>query len=177
MIYETSRKDKIQIFEKIIIKQKSFLGRCIKMDSTDYKILEILIEDGRISMKDLAKRVALSAPAAAERVKKLEEDGIIKKYKAVIDYEKLGKKMNVLINVDMKVQNSAKFNEFIRNENSITECHHVTGPYCKIIKACLEDIESLGKLIDKIQVYGDTETFIILSSIEKENLLNSDENI
>lgn len=147
------------------------------MDSTDYKILEILLEDGRIPMKELAQKVSLSAPAAAERVKRLEEDGIIKKYKAVVDYEKLGKKMHVLINVGMNVQNSAKFNEFIKAENSITECHHVTGPYCKIIRASLEDIESLGKLINRIQVYGDTETFIILSSVEQENLLKRDENI
>ncbi|MHC1719196.1 MAG: Lrp/AsnC family transcriptional regulator [Clostridiaceae bacterium] len=147
------------------------------MDSTDNKILEILLEDGRIPMKELAKKVALSAPAAAERVKRLEEDGTIKKYKAVVDYEKLGKKMHVLINVGMNVQNSAKFNEFIKGENSITECHHVTGPYCKIIKASLDNIESLGKLINKIQVYGDTETFIILSSVEQENLLKQDKNI
>jgi len=147
------------------------------MDSTDYKILDILLEDGRIPMKELAQKVSLSAPAAAERVKRMEEDGIIKKYKAVVDYEKLGKKMHVLINVGMNVQNSAKFNEFIKKEHSITECHHVTGPYCKIVKASLEDIESLGKLINRIQAYGDTETFIILSSVEQENLLKKDENI
>lgn len=147
------------------------------MDLTDHKILKILLEDGRIPMKELAQRVALSAPAVAERVKRLEEEGIIKGYKAVIDYEKMGKKINVLINVSINVQKSEKFNEFIRSEDDITECHHVTGPYCKIIKASLEDIESLGKLIDRIQMYGDTETFIILDSVEKENLLNQNKKI
>jgi Transcriptional regulators len=146
------------------------------VDSTDYKIIEILLEDGRIPMKELAQRVALSAPAVAERVKRLEEENIITSYKAEINYAKLGRKINVLINVDINVQKSEKFMKFIKNEDSIIECHHVTGPYCKILKARLEDIASLEKLIGKIQMFGDTETFIILSSLEKEHILNHEKN-
>ncbi len=67
------------------------------MDATDYKIIQILVEDGRISMKELARKVSLSPPAAAERVKRLEDSQIISGYKAVIDYGKLGKNINVLI--------------------------------------------------------------------------------
>ena len=141
------------------------------MDATDYKILEILLEDGRIPMKELAQKVALSAPAAAERVKRLEEENVITGYKAEINYAKLGKKINVLINVGINVQRTEKFMEFIKTEDSIIECYHVTGPYCKILKARLEDIASLEKLIGKIQMFGDTETFIILSSLEKEHIL------
>lgn len=147
------------------------------MDSTDYRIIELLLEDGRIPMKELSQKVALSAPAVAERVKRLEEEGIITGYKAVVDYEKLGKKINVLINVGMNVQRNEKFMEFIKNEDSIIECHHVTGPYCKILKARLENIASLEKLIGKIQMFGNTETFIILSSVEKEHIISDDKNI
>ncbi|WML34635.1 Lrp/AsnC family transcriptional regulator [Clostridium sp. OS1-26] len=147
------------------------------MDSTDYRIIELLLEDGRIPMKELSQKVALSAPAVAERVKRLEEEGIITGYKAVVDYEKLGKKINVLINVGMNVQRNEKFMEFIKNEDSIIECHHVTGPYCKILKARLENIVSLEKLIGKIQMFGNTETFIILSSVEKEHIISDDKNI
>jgi len=149
----------------------------VLMDLTDYRILEILIKDGRMPMKELAQKVALSAPAVAERVKRLEEENIITGYKAIINYEKLGKTINVLINVDINVQKTEKFTEFINKEDSIIECHHVTGPYCKILKARLEDIASLEKLIGKIQMFGDTETFIILSSVEKEHILNQDKNI
>lgn len=143
------------------------------MDITDYKILQILLEEGRIPMKELAQRVMLSAPAAAERVKRLEEDNIIKGYKAVINYERLGKKINVLINVDINVQKTEKFMECIKDEDSIIECHHVTGPHCKILKARLDDIESLEKLIGKIQMFGNTETFIIMSSVEKECVIKN----
>ena len=145
------------------------------MDLTDYRIIETLIKNGRIPMKELAQKVSLSAPAVAERVKRLEEEEIITGYKAVINYKKLGKSINVLINVDINVQKTEKFVEFIKNEDSIIECHHVTGPYCKILKARLENIESLEKLIGKIQRFGDTETFIILSSVEKEMILNNND--
>ncbi len=146
------------------------------MDVTDYKIIEILLEDGRIPMKELAKRIALSAPAVAERVKRLEEENIITGYKAQINYFKLGKKINVLINIDISGQRSEKFMEFIKNEDSIIECYHVTGPYCKILKARLEDISSLESLIGKIQMFGNTETYIILSSLEKEHIVNHEKN-
>lgn len=140
------------------------------MDATDYKIIEILLEDARIPMKKLAQRVALSAPAAAERVKRLEEANIITGYKAVVNYEKLGKNINVLINVDMNVQKSQKFMEYVQTEDSIIECHHVTGPYCKILKARVESMENLEKLIGKIQAFGNTETYMILSSVVKDSI-------
>ncbi len=145
------------------------------MDITDYKILEILLEDGRISMKELSQKVALSPPAVAERMKRLEDASIISGYKAVINYEKLGKSINVFINVDMKVEKNEKFMEFISTEDSIVECHHVTGPYCKIIKAHLENIASLEKLIEKIQRFGNTETFIILSSVVKDKIVDNEQ--
>ncbi|MBU5484511.1 Lrp/AsnC family transcriptional regulator [Clostridium sp. MSJ-11] len=140
------------------------------MDSTNHKIIETLVEDGRISIKELAQKVCLSAPAAAERVKRLEEDGIIKGYKAIIDYEKIGQTINVLINLDMNIQQNEKFMEFIKNEDSIIECHHVTGPYCKILKARVSNISDLENLIGKIQMFGNTETFIVLSSTIKDNV-------
>ncbi|MEY8000154.1 Lrp/AsnC family transcriptional regulator [Clostridium sp. Mt-5] len=147
------------------------------MDATDYKIIHILLEDGRISMKELAKKVPLSPPAVAERIKRLEDSKIISGYKAIIDYSKLGKNINVLINLDMKVEKTEKFMKFIGNEDAIVECHHVTGPYCKIIKACVDNIVELEKLIQRIQKFGNTETFIILSSIIKEQIsFNSQEN-
>lgn len=144
------------------------------MDATDYRIIAELQEDGRLSMKELATRVALSPPAVAERVKRLEEADIIQGYKAVVNYEKLGKTVNALINVEMNVQRAKKFAEFVIAEESIVECHHVTGPYCQIVRARLDNMASLEKLIGKIQVFGNTETFIILSSMVKGSIIADD---
>lgn len=140
------------------------------MDFTDYKIIDILLKEGRISMKDLAQRVALSPPAVAERMKRLEDSDIITGYKAIVNYQKLGQNINALINLDMKVQRTKRFMEFISTESAIVECHHVTGPYCKILKARVDNMASLEKLIEKIQMFGNTETFIILSSVIKDKI-------
>lgn len=134
------------------------------MDATDYKIIDILQKEGRISMKDLATKVSLSPPAAAERVKRLEESGIVQGYKAIVSKEKLQRNINVLINVAMKVHKQDSFKEFVETDNRIIECHHVTGPYCMILRASVDKMDNLERLIGKIQEFGDTETFIILSS-------------
>jgi Lrp/AsnC family transcriptional regulator, leucine-responsive regulatory protein len=134
------------------------------MDFTDYKIIETLQDDGRISMKDLAKLVSLSPPATAERVRRLEENGTIMKYKAIIDTIKIGKPITVFINVAMKSDKLSEFIAFSQRAEEITECHHVTGPYSMILKAHLREITDLEVLVGKVQAYGNTETHIIMSS-------------
>lgn len=134
------------------------------MDQTDLKIISILQEDGRISMKELGKIVALSPPAVAERVKRLEDTGVIEKYKAVINNEKVGKPISVLINASIKPEKQETFLEFANSSDEIVECHHVTGPHSMIMKAYLREMTHLEELVGKIQFYGNTETFIIMSS-------------
>lgn len=141
------------------------------MDFTDFKILEILQADGRISMKDLGVKVSMSPPAVAERVRRLEETGIITGYKAVIAPEKIGRHINVLINMEIKVDRLPSFFEFTKKCDEIVECHHVTGSYSMIIKACLDKIGSLEGLLGKLQIFGNTETYIILSSPIKDKIM------
>lgn len=134
------------------------------MDNTDIKILEILQHNGRISMKELGKLVSLSPPAVSERVKRLEDQGIIKNYVAVVDSKKLHKKVMAYINVAMKVSNHKAFLKLAHEENAIVECHHLTGEDCMMIKVLVEDTMELERLLDKIQQIGNTKTTIILSS-------------
>lgn len=147
------------------------------MDSTDYNIIKFLQNNGRISMKELGQKVALSAPAVTERVKRLEESGIILGYKAVIDPNKLGRSINIFINVDMKTDKHKKFMEFVNENENIIECYHVTGPYCMIIKASLNEMSSLEDLIGKVQAFGNTETYIILSSPVENKVLKLTNNL
>jgi Lrp/AsnC family leucine-responsive transcriptional regulator len=134
------------------------------MDQTDLKIIGILQHDGRISMKDLGKEVSLSPPAVAERVKRLEDTGIIERYRAVINNTKIGKPISVLINASIKPENQEDFLNFARDSEEIVECHHVTGPHSMIMKAYLREMTHLEELVGKIQFFGNTETFIIMSS-------------
>ncbi|WP_326910281.1 Lrp/AsnC family transcriptional regulator [Sedimentibacter sp. MB31-C6] len=134
------------------------------MDHTDIKIINILQTDGRISMKELGKEVSLSPPAVAERVKRLEDLGVIMRYKAVINNEKVGKPICALINASIKPEKQDNFLEFANNSEEIVECHHVTGPHSMIMKAYLREMTHLEELVGKIQFFGNTETFIIMSS-------------
>ena len=97
------------------------------MDQTDLKIISILQHDGRISMKDLGKIVALSPPAVAERVKRLEDTGVIEKYRAVINNEKVGKPISVLINASIKPEKQESFLQFAEKADEIVDWHLVSG--------------------------------------------------
>jgi Lrp/AsnC family leucine-responsive transcriptional regulator len=134
------------------------------MDTTDYKILEALQKDGRISMKDLGQLVALTPPAVSERVRRLEESGVIEGYKAVVNPLQLGKLVKAIINVEMKVQMHKQFLDLAKSENAIIECHHMTGYDCMTITVVVENTIDLERLLDKIQKVGNTRTSIVLSS-------------
>ncbi len=100
------------------------------LDRADQKILEILQINGRITNSDLAEKINLSPTACLKRVKKIEESGVIKGYKAVLDPEKLGYKMNGL--VLLKIGDTTReavlaFSEALKEIPSITECHMSTG--------------------------------------------------
>ena len=138
------------------------------MDSIDKKIIGILCNDGRITMKELAATLQLSAPAAAERVKRLEQSGIITGYKAIIDREKLGQHVSVFINLDIPASRYNQFKEFADEAAEITEFYYVTGQHSLIVKAYVEGTEHLAKLLEKIQQFGPTETFVVMHTNIKE---------
>jgi Lrp/AsnC family leucine-responsive transcriptional regulator len=135
------------------------------MDITDYKIINILQEDGRISMKDLGKIVGLTSPAVSERVKRLEESGVIQGYKAVVNPDKLGRVIKSFINIALPSKNYQDFIEYAQKDNRIVECHHITGEDCLLLKVIVKDMYDLEQVIDKIKQVGKTKTSVILSTI------------
>ncbi|MDF2548697.1 MAG: AsnC family transcriptional regulator [Anaerosolibacter sp.] len=134
------------------------------MDFTDYKIIEILQKDGRISMKDLGKAVNMTSPAVAERVRKLEENGVIIGYKAIVAPGKLNKNIMAFISVGLAPENYQSFIDYAEKNEKIIECHHVTGGVSVIIKVLTENMGDLKSLIDEIKKKGSTQTSVILSS-------------
>jgi len=134
------------------------------VDAIDYQIIQILQDNGRIPIKKLAEIVSLTPPAVAERIRKLEESGVILGYKAIVDYKKLGKNIKAIIIVTLSPERRKEFIEFARQNNCILECHHVTGGFSMSIKAIFSDMTELEMLVGKIQQYGSTQTLIVLSS-------------
>ncbi|WP_099191001.1 Lrp/AsnC family transcriptional regulator [Tepidibacter mesophilus] len=142
------------------------------MDSTDRKIIKILQNNGRISMKDLGQSVGLTSPAVSERVKRLEENNIILGYKAIVNPKKLNKNVSAFINISLPADRYSHFVDFANNNDSIVECHHITGHGCVIIKVMMPNMDDLESLIDTIKQMGSTQTHIILSSpIESKSIL------
>ncbi len=134
------------------------------MDSTDIRILKILQEEARISMKELGLRVNLTSPAVSERIKRLEESGVIEGYAAIVNPKKLKLHVEAIVHVSMKVSAHERFKKFAMEEREIIECHHVTGEDCMTVKVVCEDTHRLEEILDKIQAIGNTKTAIILSS-------------
>lgn len=135
------------------------------MDITDCRIIEILQDDGRISMKDLGKIVGLTSPAVSERVKRLEEAGVIQGYKAIVNPDKLGRVIKSFINIALPSENYQEFIIYARQDNRIVECHHITGEDCLLLKVIVKDMYELEQVIDKIKQVGKTKTSVILSTI------------
>ncbi len=148
------------------------------MDATDLKIIKILQEDGRISMKELGGRVNLTSPAVSERVKRLEENEIITGYTAIVDPKKLNMHVEAMVHVGMKVSSHGKFKKLANEEPAIIECHHVTGEDCMTVKVICQDTHELEMILDKIQTIGSTKTAIILSSpLKRKPILPHEDNL
>lgn len=136
-----------------------------KLDETDKKIIEILQEDGRISMKDLGKLIGLTSPAVSERIKRLENCGIISGYKAIINPDALGRNIKAFIHISLpSSQSYAEFLENAKSDPRIVECHHITGDDCSLLKVLVRDMQELENVIDSIKKIGSTKTSVILST-------------
>lgn len=135
-----------------------------KLDATDVKIIEILQESGRVSMKDLGQSVSLTSPAVSERVKRLEEAGIISGYKAVVNPDAIGKHIKAFIHVSLPEQNYTVFLSAVGKDKRVVECHHITGDDCTLVKVIVENMGELESVIDEIKKFGKTKTSVILST-------------
>src|SRR5438876_3166468 len=113
-------------------------------DAIDLQILTILQEHGRIALTKLAEQVGLSAPSVIERVKKLEDSGIISGYHASVDARKLGKDVTAFIGVSISDPRTiGLFEETVQLLDDILECHHVTGEHTVLLKVKTDNTASL----------------------------------
>lgn len=144
-----------------------------KVDSTDYKILKILSEQGKIQNVDLAKKIYIAPSAALNRVKKLEKNGIIQSYHAKLNDEALDRSFVTFISVKTNGQSTAKkIGAELSKIQEIQEVFQTAGEYCFLIKLRTRGSKELGQLLnDKISSVpgiGGTSTIIALSTF-KEN--------
>lgn len=136
-------------------------------DATDYRILAELQCDGRLTMAELGRRIALSPPAAAERVRRLEQMGVITGYAARIDPARLGLGVLALVRVaafDSPADSTRRLRQAVSALPEVIECHHITGEDCYMLKLVARDMKALEALIENLALFGRTTTSIVLSS-------------
>ena len=143
------------------------------MDDIDLKALRLLARSGRMTWAELAQHLGLSAPSSAERVRRLEEAGVVKRYGAVLDREALGYGFAAMVGVDLShPRHRAKFLEIVAKAPEILECHHVTGDHDYVLKVACRNAADLDRLINDVLKQGTavarTRTMIVLSTANDE---------
>ena len=134
------------------------------LDETGWRILTELQADARVSFSELGRRVALTPPAVAERVRRMEEAGIIQGYRADIDLGRVGLPITVFIRWTAVGNDCAALGEEAREIPEILECHRVTGEESYVVKASVRSVEHLEELINRLMPHGETKTSMVLSS-------------
>jgi Transcriptional regulators len=137
------------------------------MDKTDIKLISILQQDARASIKQIAKIVYLSSPAVSARIDSLERQGVITGYMALVDYIKLGYHVTAFINLEMSPKQKPVFYPFISRCPNVLECHCVTGQYSMLIKVAFRSTVELDVFINALQKFGNTSTQIVFSTSVK----------
>ncbi|SFP79926.1 Lrp/AsnC family transcriptional regulator [Actinomadura madurae] len=134
------------------------------LDATDLRILTELQRDGRVSLAELGRRVALSAPAVAERVQRLEETGVITGYHATVDPVALGFPITILVRVSPSPRELSRVPKIAEEIPEITECHRITGDDCFFFIAHLRAVEELEPILDRFTPFARTTTSILQSA-------------
>ena len=135
-----------------------------EVDRTDYKILNLLQEDCRKTLRAIGEEVGLTPPAVAERIRKLEEDGIIEAYRIRIDRTRVDCGMTGFVMVAPEPEKYAAFCAFCEQAPEITEHCHVIGPYNAMLRFAVRDTNDLDVLLTKIKTYGDSRTSVELKT-------------
>jgi Lrp/AsnC family leucine-responsive transcriptional regulator len=133
-------------------------------DSTDWRILEELQRDGRASYAELARAVSMSSSAVTERVRRLEQAGIIRGYTAVVDAEQLGFTIMALVRLRYPTGNYKPFHELLASTPQIIEAHHVTGEDCFVLKVLARSMRHLEETTGRISSLGPVTTSVVYSS-------------
>jgi Lrp/AsnC family transcriptional regulator, leucine-responsive regulatory protein len=135
-----------------------------KLDATDLTLLQQLQADARLSLAELGRRVGLSAPAVADRLRRLEDDGVISGYCVEIDPRALGYDLSAVLRVQPDARQLPKIAGIARDTPEVVECVRVTGDDCFVMKLHVRDVQHLEDVLDRFTPFGRTTTSIVQSA-------------
>ena len=135
------------------------------IDDLNWRILRCLQGNARESFASIGRKVGLTPPAVAERVKKLEDLGVIKGYNTMVSHTLTGHQLKAIITLRAFMGKLKPFLSMVRGLKEVINCYRVTGNENIVMEAVLKDQFHLEKFIDKLIQYGETRTHIILSDV------------
>ena len=137
----------------------------MKIDELNWKILSSLQTNSRESFSSIGRKIGLTSPAVAERVKKMEDTGVLEGYIAKVSHNKLGYQLKAIITLKAFMGKLKPFLEKVKNLDEVVNCYRITGNENIIMEVVLQDQFHLEKFIDMLIQYGETRTNIILSDV------------
>ncbi len=144
------------------------------MDARDWQLLKLLQLNARATFAELGRRVKLTPPAVAERVRRMEDQGVIEGYTARVNLAAVGRGMRVFLRAQVLTKEYPKFIKTVQALPAVEECHHITGGESFLLKAAVHNVAELEQLIQKLSLFGQTVTSIVLSTSLTHRLVEPD---
>ncbi|MGZ5233024.1 MAG: Lrp/AsnC family transcriptional regulator [Burkholderiales bacterium] len=136
-----------------------------ELDDTDWALLREFQVDARMTLAEASRKIGLTSPAVGERLRRLEESGVIRGYYADIDLNKVGRTITAFIRVRFTGGKYDLFERLLDRSPEVLECHHITGEDCFILKAAVASMSDLERLASSLSQFGSTATSIVYSTV------------
>ena len=137
------------------------------LDGLNWKILKCLQENARQSNSEIGRHVGITSPAVSERIKKMEDAGIIQSYDAIISPYEVGYQLKAIITLRAFMGMLKPFMEKVKTYDEVLNCYRITGNENFVMEVVLKNQKHLESFIDQLIVYGETKTQIVLSKVVK----------
>jgi len=146
------------------------------LDAKDRAILDLVQRDAKLPQAEIAKRVGLSAAAVNERLRKLDQAGVIRRYAALVDAQAVGAAITAFVEVFIEQPKFERaFIERVRELEEVQECHYITGEFSLLLKVRVRDIESLREVLlhqfNAMEGVRQTRTIMVLSTVKEESFV------
>jgi len=141
----------------------------MKLDDINWKILKALQKNARQSNTEIAKQVGITSPAVAERIRKMEDLGVIQGYYTKVSHYETGHQLKAIITLRAFMGRLKPFLEIVKDFDEVVNCYRITGNENIIMEVVLNNQRHLEKFIDQLITYGETRTHIVLSNVVENN--------
>ena len=139
----------------------------MQIDSVDVQILQLLNKNARIQWKEIGEKIPMTGQAVGNRIKKMEDNGIIQSYSIVVDELKMGLSFTAFVLFFMNAYTHDDLLKFIATRNEISEAHRVSGDACYLLKITVHSQEALNHLLNDLLKFGNYQLYLSIKEVKK----------